>query len=157
LGTKSTDAPLGQDMVLSGQVVDFQDMKMGVAMAEVQAFADIDYQHPLPTVTADNKGQFQITIPKGQVRVGFKVHAASYFDTFLLNQYGPPASTTGTLGIGDISMSLASALGAFTNFERTPGTGVLAGAMRDCQHREVSNAIATVSSVSMQATHLTGM
>jgi len=45
---------------------------------------------------------------------------------------------------------------ALIGVSRTPGTGVLAGAMRDCKQHEVSNAIATVSSTSAIATHLSG-
>jgi hypothetical protein len=156
LGTKTSDMPLAADMTLTGHVVDFMDMTKSVPTPTVDAFSDIDYMNPFKTLTGDGAGMFTMTVPMGKARVGFKVHATGYMDTFLLNQYWDPASTTGTLDIGDISMGLATALPAFIDFERQPGTGVLAGAMRDCQHHEVSNAIATVSSVSMMPTHLQG-
>jgi hypothetical protein len=158
LGTPSTDAPLAANLALTGKVVDFMNMQNGVPNAMVTAFDDINYTTPFAggTVTADGSGAFTMTIPAGKKRVGFKVHADQYMDTFLLNQYWDSTSTTATISIGDISSGLATALPAFIDFERASGTGVLAGAMRDCQHHEVSNAIATVSSVSMMPTHLQG-
>lgn len=156
LGTKSTDAPLQANVTLTAQVVDFMNMQNGVPNAMVTAFDDINYTAPFAMQTADGSGKFTMTIPAGKTRVGFKVHADGYMDTFLLNQYWAPTSTTDTLNIGDISSGLATALPAFIDFERVSGTGVLAGAMRDCMHHEVSNAIATVSSVSMMPTHLQG-
>jgi hypothetical protein len=156
LNTPSTDAPLAAAMTLSGTVVDFMDMSKPVATPMVTAFSDIDYMNPFDTQTGDGSGKFTMTIPAGKTRVGFKVHATGYMDTFLLNQYWMPNSTANDLSIGDISQGLATALPAFIDFERQPGTGVLAGAMRDCQHHEVSNAIATVSSVSMLPMHLQG-
>ncbi len=156
LGTPSDDAPRTAATTLTGHVLDFQDMTKAVPGAAVDIFSDIDYTHPFASVTADGTGTFTTTIPVDKERVGFKVHVANYFDTFLLNQYWAPADTTDSVDIGDISAGLATALPAFIDFERVSGTGVLAGAMRDCQHREVSNAIATVSSTSMTATHLQG-
>ena len=157
LGTASTDAPRTAADVLSGQVVDFMNMSNGVPNTSIDIFSDIDYQTPfVSALVTDGTGKFTTTIPVGKTRVGFKLHASGYMDTFLLNQYWDPANTTDTISIGDISSGLASALPAFIDFERVQGTGVLAGAMRDCQHHEVSNAIATVSSVSMMPTHLQG-
>ena len=156
LGTPSTDAPLAADLTLTGQVVDFMNMQNGVPNTTVDAFDDIGYTSPFKTLTTDGAGNFTMTIPAGKKRVGFKVHSDSYMDTFLLNQYWTSTDTTDTISIGDISSGLATALPAFIDFERAQGTGVLAGAMRDCQKHEVSNAIATVSSVSMMPTHLQG-
>ena len=156
LGTPSADAPLAADMTLTGQVVDFMNMQNGVPNTMIDAFDNINYTAPFKSFTTDGTGKFTLTVPAGKVRVGFKLHADQYMDTFLLNQYWMPSSTANTISIGDISSGLASALPAFIDFERQTGTGVLAGAMRDCQHHEVSNAIATVSSVSMMPTHLQG-
>lgn len=157
LGTPTTDVPRTVDLSLMGSVVDFQNMDNGVPNAMVDIFSDIDYQHPFQSLTADGAGKFTATIPTGKEHVGFKLHATNYMDTFLLNQYWDPAATSDTIKIGDISSGLASALPAFTDFDRVTGTGVLAGAFRDCQKHEVSNAIATVSSTSMTHTDLQGM
>ena len=158
LNMASTDVPRTAADVLTGQVQDFMNMDSshGVPNTTIDVFSDIDYTNPFATVTSDGSGNFTTTIPVGKERVGFKLHAANYMDTFLLNQYWAPADTTDTIAIGDISQGLATALPAFIDFERAQGTGVLAGAMRDCQHHEVSNAIATVSSVSMMPDHLSG-
>jgi len=159
LNTASDDMPLQADLTLDGQINDFQNMSNGVPDPTVVAFAGTDYMTPFAngTVTGDGSGNFTgLVIPAGTKRVGYKITAASYMDTFLLNQYYDPASTTGTQKISAISQGLASALPAFVGFERTPGTGVLAGAMRDCSGHEVSNAIATVSSTSMTHTDLDG-
>jgi hypothetical protein len=47
-------------------------------------------------------------------------------------------------------------LPALIGEQRTQGTGVIAGALRDCQNHEMSNFIATVSSVSATATAIDG-
>ena len=159
LGTATDDSPLLADLTLDGQINDFQNMSNGVPNPTVVAFAGTDYMNPFAsgTVTGDGSGNYTgLVVPSGTVRVGYKITAASYMDTFLLNQYYDPSSTTGTQDISAISQGLASALPAFVGFERTPGTGVLAGAMRDCAGNEVSNAIATVSSVSAMHTDLDG-
>jgi hypothetical protein len=163
LGTASTDTARTVALNLMGQAQDFQNMDSshGIANTTVTVFDDIDYMNPFQTVTSDNMGKFTVTIPTGKKRVGFKLHGgtlgtAAYMDTFLLNQYWDAAATDATINIGYISEGLATALPAFTGLERTPGTGVLAGAFRDCAGHEVSNAIATVSSTSGTATELPG-
>jgi hypothetical protein len=156
LGTPSADKALTADLTLTGEVHDFQTTTTKVPNATVDVFADIDYAHPFKTVTTDNAGAFTVTIPAGKTRVGFKMKAANYQDTLLLNQYWDGTKATETIEIGDIASGLASALPALVNFDRTPGTGVLAGAMRDCAHHEVANVIATVSSTPMTVTHLSG-
>jgi hypothetical protein len=58
--------------------------------------------------------------------------------------------------IQSVSKTTAQTLTALIGVSRTAGTGVLAGAMRDCQDREVSNFIATVSTTSGTVTHAAG-
>jgi hypothetical protein len=156
LGTPSPDKALTADLTLSVTIHDFQTPAKLVAGATVDAFAGIDYAHPFKTSTTDAQGAFTLTVPAGQTRVGFKMHATDYMDTFLLNQYWDGTMATESLAIGDISKSTANTLPAFIDLDRVIGTGVLAGAMRDCAHHEVSNAIATVSSTPTTVTHLTG-
>ena len=55
-----------------------------------------------------------------------------------------------------MSNATAETLPALIGETRTPGTGVVAGALRDCQHHEISNFIATVSSTSGTATPIDG-
>ncbi|HEY5936496.1 MAG TPA: hypothetical protein VIU61_17725, partial [Kofleriaceae bacterium] len=55
-----------------------------------------------------------------------------------------------------VSKTTAQTLPALIGVSRTPGTGVLAGSVRDCDGNELSNFIATVSSTKGTATHLAG-
>jgi len=95
-------------------------------------------------------------LPSGQTRYGFKIEATGYVRTYLLNQYFNPANSTQTRDIDAVSESTATALPAFIGVNRDPAKGVLAGAFRDCNGDEVSNAVATVSSTPGTVTHLPG-
>lgn len=154
LNTPTEDTALAAAVTLSGKITDFQNMANGVPNPTISFFAGIDYTNPIGSVTGAADGTYTgLVIPTGSKRIGYKITAADYKDTFLLNQIY--ASTSTAQNISAISESLSTALPAFVGFDRTPGTGVLAGSMRDCADQEVSNAIATVSSVSMMHNHLT--
>jgi hypothetical protein len=101
-------------------------------------------------------GMYTLTLPVGGTRWGFKVTQEDYTDTFLLNQYFEPATASQSQDISAISQGLTTALPAIIGIVRDPERGVLAGAIRDCQAREVSHAIATVSATSGQIDHLDG-
>ena len=58
--------------------------------------------------------------------------------------------------VSAVSESTANALPAFVGVTRDNAKGVLAGALRDCAGREVSNAVATVSSTAGAVAHLPG-
>ena len=134
LGTPSTDAPSTQAITLSGKIEDFQ-------------------------TSAADRGAYSINLaqlPSGTTRYGFKFEGAGYVKTYLLNQYIDPTNATAMRDMAAVSESTATALPAFIGVSRDTTKGVLAGAMRDCQNREVSNAVATVSSVAGEASHLTG-
>jgi hypothetical protein len=68
--------------------------------------------------------------------------------TFLLNQYFDPNTATQTLPdkIQSVSNATAQTLPALIGETRMPGTGVLAGALRDCKQHFMSNFVATVTS-----------
>jgi hypothetical protein len=162
LGTPSTDAPSTQAITLSGKIEDFQT-SAGVGGATVTAFPGImlsgnSGQTTTSTVAAD-RGAYSINLaqlPSGTTRYGFKFEGAGYVKTYLLNQYIDPTNATAMRDMAAVSESTATALPAFIGVSRDTTKGVLAGAMRDCQNREVSNAVATVSSVAGEASHLTG-
>src|SRR3569623_1158763 len=85
--------------------------------------------------------------------------AEGQFPTFLLNQYvkpDAPAATTDPPSIQSVSNSTAALLPALIGQTRTQGTGVGAGALRDCQGHEISNFVVTVSSTSMTQTPIAG-
>ena len=163
LNTPSTDMPSTQSIALSGKITDFQT-GAGVGGATVTAFPGIMLggSSGAPVMSdsaAATKGNYTASLaalPSGTTRYGFKIEAAGYVKTYLLNQYLDPAMATQSRNIAAVSESTATALPAFVGVSRDPSKGVLAGAMRDCQGREVSNAVATVSSTAGTVTHLTG-
>jgi hypothetical protein len=160
LNTPTTDMTSTVEIQFTTRTNDFQNPDDNVVGAQVIAFSGIDVNNPFPggPYTSDAAGMVTITIPAGQRRVGFKMTEADYFDTFLLNQYFDPNMPTQT-SPGDISMvstGTGTALPALVGITRTPGTGVLAGALRDCNLNEISGFTATVSSVSGEETPLDG-
>jgi hypothetical protein len=156
LGTPSDDQPTAGAVTLSGAVDDFQTGDP-VPGATVSVFPGVDFDNPVDTVTADANGDYTATLPAGTTRFGFKAEADGTLDTYLLNQVvADPQATTAGFTVNSVSELTANALPAFIGVTRTPGLGVLAGAMRDCDNNEVSNAIVTVSGTSGEADHLGG-
>lgn len=162
LGTPTADRASTQSIMLSGVVDDFQNGDP-VGNATVTAFPGIMTTGNSGTATSSDvaatRGQYAMTLaqlPAGETRFGFRIEATGYLKTYLLNQYYDPAVATHTANISGISELTANALPAFIGVTRDPAQGVLAGAFRDCQGREVSNAIATVSSTAGDAVHLEG-
>ncbi|HVV88812.1 MAG TPA: hypothetical protein VHE35_37470 [Kofleriaceae bacterium] len=163
LNTPSTDAPSTQNVMLSGKIRDFQTSSNGVANATITAFPGIMLSGNSGMATSDataaNKGNYSMTLtklPAGQTRYGFKIDAPTYMRTYLLNQYFDPTMASQTRDISAVSIGTANAVIAFVGEQFDNTTGTLAGAFRDCQGHEVSNAVATVSSTSGTVTHLPG-
>jgi len=162
LGTPTDDTASTGAIALSGLIEDFQN-GTPVGNATVTAFPGIMVAGNSGTATSSNvaatRGQYAMNLtalPTGETRFGFKVEAAGYLKTYLLNQYLDPTMATQTRNIAGISESTANALPAFIGVTRSTADGVLAGALRDCAGREVSNAVATVSSTQGTVTHLPG-
>jgi hypothetical protein len=164
LGTPSADEPMALEgtLTITGEANDFQSGDP-VPGAEVTAFLGIDVDGtPLATATTDDEGVYSITIPTAAAafgtatRLGFRVEADETLPTLLLNQYFDPDTAAQTRGLNSVSESTANALPAFIGVTRTPGRGVLAGAMRDCQGREVSGAIVAVSGTEGTVEHVAG-
>ncbi len=161
LGTASTDTATTVTVTFTTVVKDFQSGN-AVPNVKVIAFDNSDASTMFDTEMSDANGNITFTIPPGHKRVGFKMTDAStppsIMPTFLLNQYFDPSTATQTSPnkIQSVSNATAQTLPALIGETRMPGTGVIAGAMRDCQHREMSNYIATVSSVTGTATPLPG-
>lgn len=156
LGTPSSDAPTTLDVMLSTVVNDFQT-QVDVPAAAVIAFQDLDYTAPFAMTTADGSGDVTITVPAGTTRFGFEMTANAQYPTFLLNQKVDPSMATQTLPeIQSVSAQTAGLLSAFIGETRTMGTGVVAGAVRDCMARTMSNFVVTVSATPMTATPIDG-
>ncbi len=152
LNTPSTDVPTAVQIALTTTVLDFQNGDP-VAGAVVTAFPNIDSGNPFATETSSTTdGTLAMTVPVGTERFGFKMAGGTsssgpQLDTYLLFQYLDPNMATQNLPkIQSVSNATATVLPALIGQNRTPGSGVLAGAFRDCQHHEISNFIATVSS-----------
>jgi hypothetical protein len=166
LNTPSDDDPSTGQIMISGQIEDFQTGAL-VRNATVTAFPGINLSGNLGSTTSSNSTDSSMPnytmtlgmLPAGETRFGFKIErpaAPPYLRTYLLNQYFDPADNTQTRNISAVSVSTATAVIAFVGESFDNTTGTLAGAFRDCQGREVSNAVATVSSTSGTITHLRG-
>lgn len=156
LGMPANDAATTVAVALATKVRDFQSNNP-VPNATVSTFRDQDVATVIETKTADGNADVTVNIPIGVKRFGFKMTHPDALDTLLLNQRVNASTPTQTLSsIQSVSKTTATLLPALIGVSRTAGTGVLAGALRDCQGREVSNFIATVSSTRGSATPLPG-
>lgn len=160
LGTATADSPTTVAVDLTTTIRDFQKDPPNnlVPGASVTLFRGQDTADVLDTGMSDGTtAMVTVTIPTGVTRFGFKVSHDSSLDTLLLNQTVDPAMMMQTIDeVRTVSKSTAQTLPALIGVSRTAGTGVLAGAMRDCSDNEVSGFIATVSSTPGTVTHLPG-
>ncbi|MDX2093514.1 MAG: hypothetical protein SFX73_37060 [Kofleriaceae bacterium] len=161
LNTPSDDVATANEIVVNTVVTDFQSGNLVPGM-KVTAFANQDIDSPFGAeVTSDaSTAAVAITIPAGTKRFGYKmVNPEVALDTLLLNQsLDNPTMTPQEVGdIQSVSTQTAATLPALIGVSRTAGTGILAGAVRDCDGNEISNFIATVSSTPNTVTHLEGV
>jgi hypothetical protein len=169
LGTPGSDVASTVPITVDAVVTDFQTGSANPGIA-VTAFAGIAIGSAFGSaVVSDGSGNVAIGVPAGNTRVGFLMHdpnpndpsSIAPFDTYLLNQYFAPGSAVQTLpeDMGDmqsVAKSTGEELPAFVGVTRTAGTGVVAGAVRDCQDNEISNFVVTLSSTSGTATPIAG-
>ena len=161
LGTPSADVATTVAVALTTRVDDFQSGN-SVPGTSVTVFRDQDAGTPFnaPVISDSTTANVTVTIPTGVKRFGFKMTNSNSLDTLLLNQTVDPAMATQMLDhIQSVSTATAQTLPALIGVSRTPGTGILAGAVRDCGQagrmsgtsvasgpQELTNFIATVSS-----------
>jgi hypothetical protein len=156
LGTPGDDQASTVAIAITGEVI-ARNSDTRVPGAVITAWAGNDVsQTPLDEATADAEGAYELTLPVGTARVAYRASAAGYLDTYLLNQIYQPGVAAQTQQQDPVAISTADTLVALLGLEREPGTGVLAGAIRDCAGHEVEGAVATVSSTSGSATHVDG-
>jgi hypothetical protein len=167
LGTPSSDMATTVAVTLNTIVKDFQSGN-AVPNATVTIFKDVMTDAPFDTKTSDTNAYASFMVPVGVKRFGFKMTTTdnSTMPTFLLNQYIDPSTAIQPVGsdtdptkrmkIQSVSASTAATLPALIGETRTTGTGVIAGALRDCQKHEMSNFVATVSSTKGTATPIEG-
>lgn len=151
LGTPSSDVATTAAITVNTKVTDFQSGNANPGVT-VTVFKEQNVTSPEGSpATSSDTGALTTVIPAGTKRFGYKmVDTSDSLDTLLLNQYlTDPTTTPQTVAdIQIVSTATAATLPALIGVSRTTGTGVLAGALRDCQGHEVSNFIATVSSTS---------
>lgn len=163
LGTPTADVARTTSVQLATTVKDFQTGKP-VTGAAVQVFPGTDPSQTLgAAVTSGTDGTLTLTVPtNANPRLGFKMvggmsGADTQLETYLVNQYLDPNNATQTLSqIQSVSNSTAMLLPALIGENRAPGTGVIAGAFRDCMGHEVSNYVATLSTTKDTATLVAG-
>ena len=145
LNMPSADAATTVAVTVNATIRDFQSDNL-VPNATITAFKDQDAGSPFDTTMADGNAKLSIDIPVGTKRFGYKMTNPDSLDTLLLNQkVAPDVAVQDVSDIRSVSKSTAQTLPALIGVSRTAGTGVLAGAMRDCDDHEVSNFIATVT------------
>ena len=149
-------------VTLTTVVKDFQSHDP-VPAAVVAAFDGVSYGSPFATTTADENGNITMTVPSGTGLFGFEMTTpnadanSQTLPTLLLNQTLDPNMATQSLSkIQSVSDATALTLPALIGETRQNGTGVVAGALRDCQHHELANFTATVSSTQGTATPIPG-
>lgn len=157
LNTPSDDTASTVAVTLTTKVTDFQSGN-AVPGAMVEVFKDQNYMTVEDTATADSNAMVMIDLPVGVKRFGYRMTSGSSLPTFLLNQTLPdPGMAMQTVGdIQSVSNATAATLPALIGQTRTVGTGVVAGALRDCQGREISGFIATMSSTPAEANTIMG-
>lgn len=157
LDTPSDDAASAVAVTIDTRVTDFQSGN-SVPGASVQVFKDQNYLVVEDTATADTSAMVSVDLPAGTRRFGYKVTASSAMPTLLLNQaLASSDGPTQTVGeIQSLSNATAAALSSDSGQPRTPGTGLVAGALRDCAGNAISGFIATVSSTPAQPNPLPG-
>ena len=163
LNQPTADVARTVEVTLNTVVNDFQSGKM-VTGAAVTAFAGTNPAVPFAAaVTTDSMGKLTLTLPvNANPRIGFKMvggmsGADTQLETYLMNQYVEPSTAIQTSPeLLSVSNSTGMLLPALIGENRTAGTGVIAGAFRDCQHHEVSNVIATLSTTKDTTTLVPG-
>lgn len=144
------------DVVLSGTVLDFQTDE-ALPSAELTLYGDAGITGPeLGSATADELGEYQLTLPSGQTHWAFKIVAENALETYQLNQHFQPDQAEQEHVLESVSVLTAQALPAFIGVTRTPGLGIVAGSVRDCRGYRVLGAVAAMSDAPEEANHLAG-
>ena len=159
LGTPTAVMAAATDITLATKVTDFEH-KQASGNVKVTAFAGTAVGTPFDSaVTSASDGTVSVRIPAGTKLFGFKMTKSDSLDTLLLNQFIPATPAAQSYeNIQNVLLATANTIPALVGAgdDRVPGTGVLAGAVRDCQAHELSNFIATVSSTRGTPTFLPG-
>lgn len=163
LNTPNNDVANTVEVTINTIVEDFQTGNL-VPNTTVTVFANQSAGTPFPGgpyVSSSAGATVSVKIPAGTKRFGYKMTNPNALDTLLLNQTLNQAMVDMTpqviSRIQSVSTATGATLPALIGVSRTPGTGVLAGAVRDCNGDELSNFVATVSSTPNEVNHLGGV
>jgi len=157
LNQPTDEVPSTTDITLTGDLIDFQTEDPSTDSA-ITLYGDSGITGAeLGTATSDSAdGKYEVALPSGQTHWAFKVVAEDALDTYTLNQYFAPDQAAQSLEIKSVSLLTAQALPAFIGVTRTPGLGIIAGSIRDCDGNYVKGAIAAVSDVPELPSHVDG-
>jgi hypothetical protein len=157
LNTASDDTATTVAVTLNTKVADFQSGSP-VPNSMVIAFPNQDQGAPFDTKTSDSNADISFNIPIGTKRFGYKMTSSNALPTLLLNQKlsSPSTAVQTEAKIQSVSNATAATLPALIGQTRVQGTGVVAGALRDCQRREVSGFVATMSATPTTASPMMG-
>jgi hypothetical protein len=139
-----------ESMTVAGNIVDFQTGN-DLPNATIKAFYTAAITGaPDAMATADATGAYTITLATGaKSRMNWLMEDAGGLPTYALNV---PLDVTMAAVTGydreNVSMLTANALPAFIGHARTPGLGVVAGVVEDCDGEVVQHAIGTIASAS---------
>ena len=156
LGQTATEVPTTTDITLSGALLDFQTDEPLIGGAMTLYGDEGITGTELATTTSDDDGNYEFTLPTGQTHWAFKIVAEDALDTYSLNQYYEPGVAAQSDDIDSVSLLTAQALPAFIGVTRTPGLGIIAGSIRDCDGNVVKGAVAAVSDTLDVASHVDG-
>ena len=156
LGQTSSEVPTTTDITLSGALLDFQTDEPLIG-GSMTLYGDEGITGTeVATATSDEDGNYEFTLPTGQTHWAFKVVVEDALDTYSLNQYYEPGVAAQSDDIDSVSLLTAQALPAFIGVTRTPGLGIIAGSIRDCDGNVVKGAVAAVSNTLDVASHVEG-
>jgi hypothetical protein len=158
LNTATDDVPAEVPTTVSGIAYGRNTDMEPVEGATLTAYAGTDFGTELDSTTTSEEdgeeGAWEVGLPAGRTRVAYKTVLEGYVDTYLINQYYEPDATTAEEDIEPVSDDTAETLLALINLVRDADTGILAGAIRDCEGHEVAGAIATVSATQGTPDHI---
>lgn len=156
LNTLTDEVPTSTDITLSGTVADFQtDDPLPDASVTVYGDDGITGSE-IVTTDSDAEGLYELQLPSGGTTWAFKVVAEGALDTYTLNEYFAPTQELQSSILDSVSVLTAQALPAFIGVTRTPGLGVIAGSIRDCDGNRVKGAVAAVSDTVDDTNHVEG-
>jgi hypothetical protein len=143
------ECPPPATFTVSGEVQDFQSKEnivtaiSSTAVATVTVYettADVLSDTPLAgPVDTDSDGRYSLTIPKSLTRVIFKTTMASSMDTYQFDQLVRADQTDNDRY--SVAVSTGDFINAWVGVAFDKSKGAIAGALRDCKHLEVANAV----------------